>query len=133
MGASRVTIDNCRLEGNINYGIHAPDSGRVAISNSQINSTGFRVSAAGDFQSANSRPNPGIGIAFRGASSGTVSFTTVTGSFGAGIANFTPDRFGVGILAVNAFDNNPNFEGVRPLRGSVPAADSPFQRNQADN
>lgn len=128
MGASRVAIDNCRLEGNVNYGIHSPEQGKVSISNSQVNSTGFRVSSAGDFPSANNQPNPGIGIAFRSGSTGNIINTSVTGSFGAGVANFTGNAFAIGVLGVNAFDNNPNFTGIRPPRGSAPTADSPFPR-----
>jgi len=126
---SRVTIDNCRLEGNVNNGIDVSGNARVSITNSQVNYTGFRAGAAGDFPSAANQPNPGIGIAFRDDAIGTVVNTTVTGSFASGIANFTGDLFAVGVMAVNAFDNRPNFIGIRPPRGSVPAADSPFPRD----
>jgi parallel beta-helix repeat protein len=126
---SRVTIDNCRLEGNVNNGIDVSGAARVSITNSQVNYTGFRAGAAGDFPSAANRPDPGIGIAFRDAATGAVANTTVTGSFASGIANFTENRFAVGVMTVTAFDNNPNFTGIRPPRGSVPAADSPFPQS----
>jgi len=126
---SRVTIDNCRLEGNVNNGIDVSGNARVTITNSHVNYTGFRAGAAGDFPSAANQPNPGIGVAFRGGATGTVVNTTVTGSFASGIANFTGNPFAVGVMAVNAFDNNPNFTGIRPPQGSVPAADSPFPRS----
>lgn len=121
-----MTIDNCRLEGNVNNGIDVSGAARVSITNSQVNYTGFRAGAAGDFPSAANQPNPGIGIAFRGGATGAVANTTVTGSFAFGIANFTGDPFAVGVMDVTVFDNKPNFTGIRPPRGSVPAADSPF-------
>ncbi|MGH9838490.1 MAG: right-handed parallel beta-helix repeat-containing protein [Blastocatellia bacterium] len=123
---SRVTIDNCRLEGNVNNGIDVSGNARVTITNSHVNYTGFRAGAAGDFPSTANQPNPGIGVAFRDGATGTVVNTTVSGSFASGIANFTGNPFAVGVMAVNAFDNKPNFTGIRPPRGSVPAADSPF-------
>jgi parallel beta-helix repeat protein len=128
-GTSRVTIDNCRLEGNVNNGIDISGSAKVSVVNSQVNSTGFRAGMTGDFPSAANQPSPGNGISFRGSSSGTVAFTTVTGSFLVGISNTTGNSSAVGILAVNVFDNGVNFVGVRPPAGSVPASASGFPLN----
>lgn len=126
-GASRVAIDNCRLEGNVNHGIQALGTSRVTITNSQIQSTGFRVGATGSFPSDANQPDPGIGVAYRGSSQGTLMSTTVSGSFSIGVANFTGNFFGVRVLLVNSFDNGAgDFLGVRPTRGTVPGADSLF-------
>lgn len=128
-GSSRVTIDNCRLEGNVNHGIQVLDSARVSITGSQVQSTGFRVGSTGSFPSAVNQPNPGIGIAYRGSASGTIMSTTVSGSFGIGIGNFTGNAFGVRLLMVNAFDNSADYLGIKPTKGTVPVADSPFPPN----
>ena len=86
-GDSHVTIDNCRFEHNINYGIDAHDNARVTVTNSLVQSTGFRVNpTTGDFPN-NHIGNPGHGISFRNTSSGIVSFTVITGNFAAGLIN----------------------------------------------
>ncbi len=56
----------------------------------------------GDFPSAASKPDPGTGIEFDGNSTGTVFFTRVTGSTGAGI---DAGRNSVCLALVNVFDN----------------------------
>ncbi len=65
----------------------------------------------GNSPSDANRPDPGIGIEFDGNSSGTVFWTTVTGSFGAGIASESKSRrYGrsaVCVALVNLFDNKP--------------------------
>lgn len=117
-GSSRVLIDDCRIENNINYGILIRDKASVKINNTQVSATGFRVGATGDFPRANN-PNPGIGIEFEDDSSGLVCNTCVTGSFRAGISNSTKDHgrgFGnssVRLQDVCVFGNNPNFQGVK--------------------
>lgn len=111
LGSSHVTLDGVRAEGNVNYGIEIADNARVAISNSGIHSSGYRVSAAGSFPSAASQPNPGKGIEFDGSSTGTVFMTTVTGSFSTGIDNESTRS--VCASHVNVFDNKPNLEKVR--------------------
>lgn len=85
LGNSRVFIDSCRIEHNINYGIEVENAARVVITNSNVIGTGYRLNpATGDFPT-NNIPNPGHGISFEGSSSGIVSFTSVSGSFAAGI------------------------------------------------
>jgi hypothetical protein len=78
---SRVTIDNCRLENNLNYGILVGENARAGIFRTRVASTGFRVGTIA------SPPNPGTGIVFEGFSSGSVAHSQVTGSFGAGLNN----------------------------------------------
>jgi parallel beta-helix repeat protein len=123
-GSSRVVVDNCRVENNTNFGIHVTGSSKVTISNSTVASSGFRSGAA----PANNMPNPGIGIGFEGSSTGTVAFTTVSGSVAAGVSNTSSaGKKAVGILSVNAFDNNPNFNGIKPAKGTIPAVAAPSQ------
>jgi parallel beta-helix repeat protein len=122
MGASRAIIDSCRVENNTNFGIHVLGSAKVTVSNSTIASSGFRSGAA----PANNNPNPGIGIGFEGSSTGTVAFSTISGSTMAGISNkSSAGNKAVGVLSVNAFDNNPNFDGVKPVKNTVPALVAP--------
>lgn len=119
-GNSRVAIESCIFENNINYGIEINDNARVTIAKSEVHATGFRLNPmTGDFPTS-STPSPGNGIEFDDNSSGSVFFTTVSGSFRAGIANRTGGSgpffsFGtvgnnnVCISHVNVFDNLPNF------------------------
>ncbi len=121
-GVSRVAIESCILEHNINYGIEVTGSARVKIDQSQVLATGFRVNPmTGDFPTTN-RPNPGIGIEFGFSATGAVFRTEVSGSFGAGIL-VASGGFGnnsgfgskqdVVLQDVYLFDNNPNTSGVR--------------------
>lgn len=129
MGASRVVIDNCRVENNTNFGIHVLGTAKATISNSTIASSGFRSGAA----PANNNPNPGVGIGFEGSATGTVAFSTISGSAMAGLSNKSSvGKKAIGVLSVNAFDNNPNFDGVKPVKGSVPAIVDADQDNDLD-
>lgn len=42
MGSSRVVIESCRLDNNVDYGIEVTDSARVTVAKSEIHGTGFR-------------------------------------------------------------------------------------------
>ena len=119
-GSSRVTLDNVRVEQNVNNGIDVSGMARVSITHSHVNYTGFRAGATGDFPSAANVPNPGNGISFRENSRGTVAFSSVTGSFAVGISNTTGLSAAVGIIALNVFDNGVNFLGIRPPQDSTP-------------
>lgn len=111
VGNSRVTIEDVRIENNINYGILVSDSARVAIVGSTVSATGFRVGATGDFPRVNA-PNPGIGIEFEDSSSGLIADSTVTGSFAAGVSNESSSGGSrVRLADVNLFDNNPDRTG----------------------
>jgi len=123
-GASRVTLDNVRVESNVNNGIDVSGSARVSITNSQVNYTGFRTGATGDFPSAANVPSPGNGISFRESSIGSVAFSSVTGSFAVGISNTTGVPSAVRLLALNVFDNTVNFLGIKPPLGSTPGNSS---------
>jgi hypothetical protein len=105
-GASRVTIENVRVEHNTNYGIEVNDNARVKIDKSEVIATGFRLNpATGDFPTTN-QPNPGIGISFEDNSRGAVFRTEVAGSFRVGIARSS--RGDVRMKDVYLFDNNPD-------------------------
>ena len=122
-GVSRVLIDGCRIDNNTNYGILVQDTAKVKINDTQVTATGFRVGGTGDFPRV-SRPDPGVGIAFEDDSSGLICNSCVVGNFGAGIRNSTRDNgkgYGnssVQLQNVCAFDNNPNYVGVKAQTGS---------------
>jgi parallel beta-helix repeat protein len=79
---ARVTIDNCRLENNLDYGIRLLDDARVAVFNTRVASTGFRVGAA-----VPTTTTFGHGISFEGATAGSVFHSFITGSFGSALSN----------------------------------------------
>jgi parallel beta helix pectate lyase-like protein len=84
---ARVTIDNCRLENNVNYGIQLVQDARVAVFNTRIASTGYRIGGPQPCPSGTCTPTPGHGISFEGGSAGTVFHSLITGSFGSAISN----------------------------------------------
>ena len=108
-GGSRVAIENCRLENNVNYGILVQDTAKVKIDNCAVHATGFRTGAAAAGQTNNfptqNTPMPGNGIEFEDQSRGAVFRTEVSGSFGAGISS---TRGNVETKDVYLFDNNPD-------------------------
>jgi hypothetical protein len=115
-GDSRVLIDHCRVENNVDYGILVQNNAKVTVTNCQVTATGFRVGATGSAPSGPSpviTPNPGIGIEFEGNSSGVVADSTVSGSFAAGISNSTANKRAVTLADVITFDNNPNVDGIK--------------------
>ena len=110
-GNSRVSIENCRLEHNTNYGVEVNDSACVKVDKSEVIATGFRLNpATGDFPTT-SQPNPGIGISFEDNSSGAVFRTEVAGSFAAGISDTSRGK--VVLEDVYLFDNKPNAAGIQ--------------------
>ncbi len=112
---SRVAISGSRFENNVNYGIEAKGNARVTISKTEVAATGYRLNpVTGNFPSDANVPDPGIGIEFDDTSAGTVFNSTVSGSFAAGIANTSTNRVGVCVANVNAFDNDPDYAGVKP-------------------
>jgi len=86
-GASNVLLFNVTCRSNINNGILVMDTARVAINESTIESTGFRVNPmTGDFPSDQNRPANGdaINIASPRVQS-EIRNTTITNNFGQGI------------------------------------------------
>ena len=107
-GSSRVTIDDVRLDSNVNYGIHVTGDSKVVITDSQVNSSGYRRSGSlGATPGGDIAPNPGSGIAFEGSSTGIISFTTVAHSFGTGVQSNGKVR----LLGNTVFDNGRNYAG----------------------
>jgi hypothetical protein len=85
LGSSHVLLDNVRVEHNISNGINVLDNAKVAIRNSQITSTGYRLNPrTGNFPTANP-PTPGIGVNFQGNSRGEMRNTVVAGNFDEGL------------------------------------------------
>ena len=107
-GAARVTLDNVRLDSNVNYGVNVLGDSKVVITNSQINSSGYRRSGSlGLTPGGDIAPGPGVGISFSDSSSGFISLTTVSHSFSTGIMS----NGGVRLLGNTVFDNSPNYAG----------------------
>jgi hypothetical protein len=85
MGSSHVLLDNVRVEHNISNGINVLDQAEVAIRNSQITSTGYRLNPrTGNFPTANP-PTPGIGLNFQGNSRGEIRNSVIAGNFDEGL------------------------------------------------
>ncbi len=81
IGSSRVTIENVRLENNINYGIQAAGTSIVSIINTSITATGYRLNpGTGDFPTT-SAPAPGDGISFIDSASGGIVSSSITNNF----------------------------------------------------
>ncbi|HKS28923.1 MAG TPA: right-handed parallel beta-helix repeat-containing protein [Pyrinomonadaceae bacterium] len=79
---SRVTMENCRLESNLDYGIRLLNNARLEAKGLRIASTGFRIGPG-----VPTVTTLGHAISFEGASAGTVFHSQITGSFGAAITN----------------------------------------------
>ena len=83
-GDSRVLIEGCRIDNNLNTGIVAMGNARVTVNNSQVTATGYRVGTLGDAPRTQ-LPASGNGIEFQINSGGVVSNSVVQGNFGFGI------------------------------------------------
>jgi parallel beta-helix repeat protein len=105
-GSTRVNIDNCRVENNRDYGIHLTDFGQIVISNSQIQSNGFRIPVSGP-------SSPGAGVQLEDAVRVRIVSTVISNNAGPGILNLTGGG-GAGNLVlfkvVTAF-NTPDISG----------------------
>ncbi|HEY1402629.1 MAG TPA: right-handed parallel beta-helix repeat-containing protein, partial [Pyrinomonadaceae bacterium] len=75
----RLLIDNCRLENNFNFGVRTTEASVTVITNTHINGTGFRIPVTGT-------PTPGNGVQAEGGSQIRISDSTISHSFGTGIA-----------------------------------------------
>ncbi len=81
-GASRVNLDNCSIENNLNFGLRGMGQSRLTLNDCRIISTGFRVGAG-----VSTTATPGHGIQFEAGSGGYIANTSITNSFGAAISN----------------------------------------------
>lgn len=79
-GDTRLTIQDCRIENNREFGIRARENSRVAVYNSQIHATGFRVPVSGP-------TTFGHGIFFEEFAGGVVAKTLITGNSGTALLN----------------------------------------------
>jgi hypothetical protein len=100
---SRVTMENCRLESNLDYGIRLLNNTRLEGKGLRIASTGFRIGAG-----VPTTTTIGQAISFEGASAGTVFHSQITGSFGAAISNTSSG----GATAVRYYEVFLGFNGA---------------------
>lgn len=109
--SSRVHIDRCRIENNLNYGIHAIDNSQISITNSQITATGRRTGVGSSTTIA------GDGLLVQGAAKARVSDSTFSHNTGNGIINS-------GSGTVNLFKVGSFFNGV-DTAGNITIAANP--------
>ncbi len=88
-GDSRVTIDNCRIENNLNNGVFVGDNARLFISHSRVTATGYRVGTVNTCPSPSCTPSNGSAIAFVVSASGAVFHTQISNNFGNAIFNIS--------------------------------------------
>ncbi len=83
VNSSRVFVDNCRVENNLDYGFRARILSRLIINNSSISNTGRRIPGA--------LPSPGAGngIQFEDVAGGVISNSIIAQSSGAAINNLS--------------------------------------------
>ena len=109
-GDSRVVLDDVKLDSNVNYGVLVKDGAQAVITDSHVDSSGFRRSGSlGLTPGGDVPPNPGTGIAFVDHASGVISNTTVTYSFATGIGIATSGD--VHLDDNTVFGNGRDYEG----------------------
>jgi len=142
IGDSRVTIDKCRLEGNVNLGIFAQGTARVAIQDTHVIGTGYRVGGTGQAPADGAgstagqtvlTPNPGDGVRFVGSASGVLANSSLLHNFGAGVSGVSTlqqinvVQFGNGTAAAPPAGSGPCPAGQpaspSPGAGFVPTQD----------
>ncbi|HJU53032.1 MAG TPA: right-handed parallel beta-helix repeat-containing protein [Pyrinomonadaceae bacterium] len=104
LSSSRVNIDNCRFENNARSNIRVRDGSMVVVTNSQVQSAGFRIGtlpAPGE---------PGDGIQVSSVAKLRVADTTISHNKGAGINNEAPAA-NVVLFKVSTYFNTPDFVG----------------------
>lgn len=102
---SKVIIDRCRIENNINNGVRVRDAAQVVITNSTISSNGHRIPVTGP-------SSPGAGVTADGCSTCQVriSDTTISHNFGPGVKADAPAN--VSLFKVGTYFNTPNLLGA---------------------
>jgi parallel beta-helix repeat protein len=105
MGSTRINIDNCRIENNRDFGVHLTEFGRVVISNSQIQSNGFRIQVSGP-------STPGAGIVMQDSVQLRVIDSVISNNFGPGLQNLTAQGINAFIYQSSFHFNNPNIIGA---------------------
>lgn len=107
-GSTRVNIDNCRIENNRDYGIYLTDFGQVVISNSQIQSNGFRIPVSGP-------SSPGGGIGMEDGTKLFVVNTVIANNSGPGIVNFTGVAGNLVLYKVVSAFNSTDIDGPKTI------------------
>ncbi len=106
-GFARVNIDNCVFENNLENGVFAAETARVAVSNSQFNANGRRIGTA-----ATNTPTPGNGNGIKAINGSQLRIrnTTISHSFLAGIMQ--ADAANVAVYRVKTYFNAPDLQGA---------------------
>jgi hypothetical protein len=102
-GNSRVQIDNCRFESNLRSNIRVRGGADVVVTNSQIESAGFRVGSAPS-------TGPGNGVEVAESAKLRLMETTISNNKGPGINNSAPGA-NVVLFKVSTYFNAPNVMG----------------------
>jgi hypothetical protein len=100
---SRVHIDNCRFENNLNYGIHAIDATKFTITNTQVTSSGRRTGVGGSASST------GDGLRVQDLASVRISDSTFSHNLGNGIVNLGTGS--VVLFKVGSYFNGADIAG----------------------
>jgi hypothetical protein len=103
---SKVIIDKCRIENNLNNGVRARDFAQVVISNSTITSNGHRIPLGGT-------PTPGNGVSVDGFTNAQVriSDTVIAHNLAAGIFSDHPAA-NVSLFKVSTYFNGTDISGA---------------------
>lgn len=101
-GHSRTLIDDVRMDGNLNFGLRAFDRSRVTVRDTTIDATGFRKDTTGV-----NKPAYGTGVRLGRDASASISDSTISNSFGAGI---DANRRRLQLQEVQVYGNRPNYK-----------------------
>ena len=102
--SSRVHIDNCRIEGNLNHGVLVIDNVQMTITNSSVTGNGRRTPGA--------LPSPGNGLTLENSNNARVRIfnSTFSHNVGAGISNTSASSLSV--YKVGAYLNGADTVGA---------------------
>lgn len=113
----QVLIDNVRIEHNIQHGVNVLNNSQVAIVNTSVAASGFRVNPnTGDFPRG--VQGIGVGVRFRNTSTGDISRSSLTNNFNSGLSIETPRVRDVTIRDVQFFANNTTNPNAAALLNS---------------
>ena len=102
----QVLLDNVRIEHNTMHGVNVRNSSQVAIVNTSVAASGFRVNpATGDFPRG--VQGVGIGVRFRETSTGDIQRSSLTNNFASGLSIESARVRDVTVRDVQIFANNP--------------------------
>lgn len=103
---ARLVIDNCVIEGNLNYGVRVSNTARVVIVDSKIVSTGFRIGVG-----VPTVPTVGNGLTVDNTARARISNSVFAQNAVTGIANNTGNGANVQIYKVVTYFNGLNIGG----------------------